>query len=66
MEYVIRQGGVFQMENAAVAVESARVLCNRGFEKISDKTIREGIFNSCWKGRFELVSKSVRVGGRGA
>lgn len=66
VEYTIRQGGVFQMENAAIAIEAARLLQGRGFENISEESVKEGVLNSRWKGRFELVSENPFVLADGA
>lgn len=57
VEYAIRQGGVFQIENAAIAIESARMLRKKGFVNISEETVREGVLNSHWRGRFDLISQ---------
>jgi len=57
-EYVTWQGGVFQLENAAIAIETARILNRKGFRKVSEETIKEGVRGSRWKGRFELLSSN--------
>ncbi len=56
-EYTLQQGGVFQSENAAIAIESARALVQKGFEEITEKAIKEGLLQSRWKGRFDVVSR---------
>lgn len=46
--------GEHQLRNAAVAIETVRVLRENGFE-ISDAQIREGIEWTRWSGRFEVI-----------
>ena len=52
--------GKHQMINAAVAVESAKILKTMGF-KISDNAMREGLKNVRWRGRFELLQSDPDV-----
>lgn len=56
--YQIRQGGVFQPENAALSLEAVWKLKEKGFCKITGKSIQEGLLKSRWQGRFEVVSRS--------
>lgn len=58
VSYVIRQGGIYQLENAALALESVRKMQKMGFSNITEKTIREGLFESRWAGRFDLISRT--------
>ena len=46
--------GTYQPHNAAVAIETARVLRMRGYG-ISDEDIRRGLSEVVWKGRFEVL-----------
>lgn len=46
--------GEHQLYNAAVAVETIRVLREKGFE-ISNEQIKTGIEDTVWTGRFEVV-----------
>lgn len=46
--------GEHQVRNAAVAVETIRVLREKGFD-ISDEQIKAGIENTLWSGRFEVI-----------
>lgn len=48
--------GTYQPCNAAVAIETARVLRMRGYS-ISDEDIRRGLSEVVWKGRFEVLRK---------
>lgn len=56
-EYTLRQLGTYQAENAALAIESAKQLQKAGYTKITQQTIQQGIFESRWKGRFDILSK---------
>lgn len=58
ISYTITQGGVFQLENAAIAIEAVRKLFEKGFRRITEEMVKEGLLRSCWKGRFELLSKN--------
>lgn len=46
--------GEHQVRNAAVAVETIKVLREKGFE-ISDEQIKAGIEDTLWTGRFEVI-----------
>ncbi|MBI4970828.1 MAG: bifunctional folylpolyglutamate synthase/dihydrofolate synthase [Candidatus Omnitrophica bacterium] len=53
--------GDFQIENASVAVTTAHALLNFGFDKINSRTIRRGLGEVRWPGRFEIVSRKPAV-----
>lgn len=57
-QYAIRQGGVFQLENAAIALETIWKLVGLGFSNITEETVKNGLLESRWLGRFDLVSKN--------
>ena len=48
--------GEYQPENAAVALEAVYKLTQQGYD-ISEKSIRKGLKNTVWKGRFTVVSR---------
>ena len=52
--------GVFQLENAATALDALDVLKERGWE-IPEEAIREGLRCAYWPGRFEVVSAEPLV-----
>jgi len=54
--YQIKQGGIFQPENAALSLEAVWKLKEKGFCQITGKSIQEGLLGSRWQGRFEIVS----------
>ena len=55
--YHMSQGGFYQQENAALALEAASRLHALGFGKIMPGAMEEGIRLSRWRGRFEVVSE---------
>jgi len=52
--------GSYQPSNAALAIETARQLRERGW-KLPDDVIERGVANTSWPGRFEVVSDDVPV-----
>lgn len=48
--------GTYQPYNAAMAIETAKVLSERGYP-IDENTIRKGIAAVTWQGRFEILRK---------
>ncbi|MDY4987573.1 MAG: cyanophycin synthetase, partial [Eggerthellaceae bacterium] len=52
--------GSYQTENAALAIEAVGLLRAQGFS-IPDPAIREGLAQTRWPGRFELVSENPAV-----
>lgn len=51
----IRLLGKHQLKNASVAIETALVLRNSGFD-ISDDDIKTGLTQTFWPGRFEVIN----------
>lgn len=49
--------GEHQIKNAVVAVETCELLSEKGFN-ITEKSIREGLKNTKWPGRLEVVNKN--------
>lgn len=57
-KYEIGLGGVWQNENAALAIESVLILKEQcSFDKISDNSISRGLLKTVWPARFQIVSK---------
>ena len=56
----LRLAGVYQPDNAVVAIELARVLRSRGFD-IPDGAIKAGLEATTWRGRFEVVREHPTV-----
>lgn len=52
----ITLAGTYQIENAALAVEAVRALREKGFS-IRDRAVYEGLENTFWPGRFQVLSK---------
>ncbi len=53
--YELGLKGIFQKQNASVAVGAIEALNNLGF-KIKEKHISEGLKKTTWKGRLELIN----------
>ncbi|MDR7001468.1 folylpolyglutamate synthase/dihydrofolate synthase family protein [Neobacillus niacini] len=53
--------GKHQTENAAVAITAIQFLNQTGTLSISEQSIREGLKNAYWPGRFEIVSEKPLV-----
>lgn len=52
----IRLSGQFQIANAAVAIETVRVISKRGFP-VSEQAIRKGLEETRWAGRFTVAAR---------
>ncbi len=52
----IHLAGCCQPQNALTAIETARALAERGY-KICEKTVRKGLAETVWKGRFSVISR---------
>jgi dihydrofolate synthase / folylpolyglutamate synthase len=55
-DYSIRLLGEYQVENAVLAIETARVIRGAGYP-ISDNSIKCGLKMARWKGRFEIIAR---------
>ena len=56
----IRLLGSYQPRNAALVVEAVRILKKRGLS-ISPNAVREGLLNSRWRARFEILHSDPMV-----
>ncbi len=56
----LRLLGEHQLFNAAVAINACEVLINKGY-KIANTNIRNGILNTVWPGRLEIISTGPMV-----
>ena len=56
----IRLLGTYQLYNAAVVLETVRVLRQKGW-RIRDKAVRQGLADTRWTGRFEKLSDRPQV-----
>ncbi len=52
--------GQHQMKNAAVAIDTCEILCNKGFA-ISHRNILDGLENTTWAGRLEIINKNPLI-----
>lgn len=58
LKYEISLIGVWQIENAALAVKAAHILKNQcGFDRITDAKIQKGLLVTTWPARFQIVNK---------
>lgn len=51
----ITMAGTYQIENAVIAVEVIDALSDKGF-KVTDEKLREGLINTKWHGRFDIIA----------
>lgn len=56
----ISLGGMWQIENASLAVETVRVLNERGFS-VSEAALRKGLLSAQWRGRMTVLQKKPYV-----
>lgn len=59
-ELRISLAGTYQLKNAAVAIEAAKLLREKGFD-ISDEAIKEGLASAEWGARFEVINENPPV-----
>jgi dihydrofolate synthase/folylpolyglutamate synthase len=52
--------GTYQVENASMAIAVAEILNSKNY-KINTKAISEGLYNTKWPGRFEIVRREPMV-----
>ncbi len=56
----IRLLGDHQLRNAAVAINTCELLINKGY-KIEDTNIRNGLKNTTWPGRLEIINSDPMI-----
>ena len=56
-KYVLEQNGVYQTENAALAIHAAKILEKKGMHRITIPSVQKALEESFWYGRFELLLK---------
>ncbi|WP_242952904.1 bifunctional folylpolyglutamate synthase/dihydrofolate synthase [Butyrivibrio sp. TB] len=59
--YHISLLGDYQIRNASLALAAVRILQSKGYDKITEDAIRQGLVNTRWEGRFELLQDSPKV-----
>lgn len=52
----ITMAGLWQVENACLALEAVTALKEIGY-RFTEEKIRKGLFHTQWKGRFQIISK---------
>ena len=60
-KFTLSQAGIFQLDNAGLALEAAKVLYGSGFRLINNQSIKEAFKMCRWPGRFEVVSHDPYV-----
>lgn len=55
--YVLSTPGLYQIDNAALALETAQCMQSIGFAKINEESMKRGIYSSRWPGRMEVICK---------
>lgn len=61
-EYALSLKGAYQPQNAAVALEIANALREKGIE-ISESAVQKGLAHTQWAARFEFVADNVIIDG---
>ncbi len=64
-KYLIRMAGVYEKENAALAVNALKLL-SAVLPNVNDKTTKEGIKEAIWPGRFEILKDDPLIIADGA
>ncbi|MCX7714653.1 MAG: bifunctional folylpolyglutamate synthase/dihydrofolate synthase [Clostridia bacterium] len=59
-KYSLSLKGNYQLYNAVTALETVFALKQKGI-KISDNSIKQGLFNAKWLGRFETISENPTI-----
>ena len=59
--YQISLLGDYQIRNASLAISAVLILQNKGYDRITDKAIRQGLLDTRWEGRFELLQDKPKV-----
>ncbi len=58
VKYEISLNGVWQIENAALAVKAAHILRDVcGYNRITEEKVQKGLHNATWQARCQIVSK---------
>ena len=60
-QYSVKGEALYQAENASLAIKAVSILKDKKLIKINDSNIQEGVKNTFWLGRFELVNDSSRI-----
>ena len=55
--YTIKMLGTHQVTNACVAIEAMFELQKKGYDKLTDQAIADGLLQTTWPGRLEIVQQ---------
>ena len=61
LKYRLGLKGEFQKQNASIAIKAIETLQNNYSLKISENSIKNGLLNAKWPGRFQFLEKNVLV-----
>lgn len=59
--YCLRSNASYQCRNAALAIEIIQYLNNKQIIQINDDVLKEGLLNTEWAGRFEVMRKDPLI-----
>jgi dihydrofolate synthase/folylpolyglutamate synthase len=60
-QFTLKGEALYQSENASLAIKAVSILKDKKLIKLNDNNILEGVKNTFWLGRFELVKDSSRI-----
>lgn len=60
-KFTLGQPGIFQLDNARLALEAAKLLNKSGFRLINKQSVKEALMMCRWSGRFEVVSHNPYI-----
>jgi dihydrofolate synthase/folylpolyglutamate synthase len=60
-QFTLKGEALYQSENASLAIKAVSILKDKKLIKLNDNNILEGVKNTFWLGRFELVKESSRI-----
>ena len=60
-QFTLKGEALYQSENATLAIKAVSILKDKKLIKLNDNNILEGVKNTFWLGRFELVKDSSRI-----
>jgi dihydrofolate synthase/folylpolyglutamate synthase len=60
-QYSVKGEALYQAENASLAIKAVSMLKDKKLIKINDSNILDGVKNTFWLGRFELINDSSRI-----
>lgn len=59
--FTVRGEALYQAENASLAIKAVNILKDQKLIKLSENNLLEGVKNTLWFGRFELVNETAKI-----